>query len=43
VAIDPGSERVEAGEDHLDVVFTLGAQRILARIDKLERRRGMRR
>ena len=36
-------QQIEAGEDHLDVVFTLGAQRILARIDKLERRRGMRR
>jgi hypothetical protein len=36
-------QQIEAGEDGLDVVFTLGAQRILARIDKLERRRGMRR
>ncbi len=36
-------QQIEAGEDRLDVVFTLGAQRILARIDKLERRRGMRR
>jgi hypothetical protein len=36
-------QQIEAGEDHLDVVFTLGAQRLLVRIDKLERRRGMRR
>ena len=36
-------QQIEAGEDRLDVVFTLGAQRILARIDKSERRRGMRR
>jgi hypothetical protein len=36
-------QQIEAGEDRLDVVFTLGAQRLLARIDKLERRRGMRR
>ena len=36
-------QQIEAGEEHLDHVFTVGAQRILARIDKLERRRGMRR
>ena len=31
------------GEEHLDRVFMVGAQRIFARIDKLERRGGMRR
>jgi hypothetical protein len=36
-------QQIEVGEDHLNVVFTLGAQRILTRIDKSERRRGMRR
>jgi hypothetical protein len=36
-------QQIEAGEDRLNVVFTLGAQRILARLDKSERRRGMRR
>ncbi len=36
-------QQIEAGEDRLNVVYTLGAQRILARIDKSERRRGMRR
>ena len=36
-------QQIEAGEEHLDHVFMVGAQRILARIDKLERRGGMRR
>jgi hypothetical protein len=36
-------QQIEAGEDRLDVVFTLGAQRILARIEKSEQRRGLRR
>jgi hypothetical protein len=35
--------RIEAGEERLDVVFTVGAQRILARIDRSEQRRGVRR
>ena len=34
--------RIEAGEERLDVVFTVGAQRILARIDRSEQRRGVR-
>jgi hypothetical protein len=34
--------RIEAGEERLDVVFTVGAQRILARIDRSEQRRGLR-
>ena len=36
-------QQIEAGEEHLDHVFMVGAQRIFARIDKLERRGGMRR
>jgi len=36
-------QRIEAGENRLDTAFTLGAQRILARIDRSEQRRGMRR
>jgi len=36
-------QQIEAGEDHLDHVFMVGAQRIFARVDKLERRGGMRR
>jgi hypothetical protein len=36
-------QQIEAGEEHLDHVFLVGAQRIFARIDKLERRGGMRR
>jgi hypothetical protein len=36
-------QQIEAGEEHLDHVFMVGAQRILARVDKLERRGGMRR
>jgi hypothetical protein len=34
-------QQIEAGEEHLDVVFTAGAQRILARINRSERRRRM--
>ena len=37
------ASQIEAGEEHLDHVFTVGAQRILARIDRSEQRRGMRR
>jgi hypothetical protein len=36
-------QQIEAVEDRLDVVFMVGARRILARADKLERRGGMRR
>jgi hypothetical protein len=32
---------IEASEEHLDQVFTIGAQRILARIDRSKHRRGM--
>ena len=31
------------GEEHLDMVFMVGAQRILARVDRSRQRRGMRR
>ena len=36
-------QQIEAGEDRLDHVFMVGMQRILAEVDKLERRGGMRR
>jgi hypothetical protein len=35
--------QIRAGEEHLDQVFTLGAQRILARMDRSDQRRRMRR
>jgi hypothetical protein len=35
--------KIEAGEEHLDHVFTIGAQRILAMADRLEQRVGRRR
>jgi hypothetical protein len=35
--------QIEAGQEHLDDVFAVGAQRILARLDKVEQRRGPRR
>jgi hypothetical protein len=35
--------QIEAGEEHLDLVFTLGAQRLLARIERSEQRGGSRR
>jgi hypothetical protein len=34
-------QEIEVGEEHLDQVFTIGAQRILARIDKSRHCRGM--
>ena len=37
------AKQIEAGQERLDVVFVAGAQRILARIDRSEQRRGMRR
>ena len=40
---ESSSQQIEAGEERLDHVFMVGAQRIFARIDKLERRGGMRR
>ena len=36
-------QQIEAGEDRLDHVFMVGMQRLLAEVDKLERRGGMRR
>jgi hypothetical protein len=33
--------QIRAGEDHLDQVFTVGAQRILARMDRSDQRRRM--
>jgi hypothetical protein len=36
-------QQIEAGEDRLNHVFMVGAQRILARIDRSEQRGGMRR
>jgi hypothetical protein len=36
-------QQIEAGQDHLNIVFTAGAQRILHRIEKSEQRRGLRR
>ena len=35
--------QIRAGEEHLDHVFTVGAQAILARLEKLDQRRGTRR
>ena len=40
IAIVP---HIEAGEEYLDLVFTVGAQRILARIERSEQRGGSRR
>ncbi len=37
------AKQIEAGQERLDMVFVAGAQRILARIDKSEQRRGIRR
>ena len=35
------ASQIEAGEEHLDHIFTVGAQRFLSRIDRLRRRRGI--
>jgi hypothetical protein len=37
------ARQIEAGQERLEVVFTTGAQRILARLDRLEQRGGNRR
>jgi hypothetical protein len=37
------AQQIEAGQERLDVVFFAGAQRLLARVDRSEHRRGRRR
>ena len=37
------AKQIEAGHEHLDAVFLVGAQRILGRMDKSDKRRRMRR